>query len=89
MTRFRDKFVAHRELELFLEPVPDFNIALAVAYHYDNWLRHSIAPGIWEEPPLEQFAEFLKKSTTPLIDRLFCAKNGSFDAKPPPPAPTA
>jgi hypothetical protein len=45
MTRFRDKFVAHRELELFLEPVPDFNIALAVAYHYDNWLRHSIAPG--------------------------------------------
>ena len=73
VTTFRAKFAAHCELEPFSDPLPNFNIALAVAYHYDNWLRHSIAPGIWEEPPLQAFAEYLPRSATPLIDELFRA----------------
>jgi len=73
MTSFRDKFAAHRELEPYSDPVPDFDTALKVSYHYDNWLRNSIAIGIWDEPPLKQFTENLKKTAAPLINKLFRA----------------
>jgi hypothetical protein len=52
---FRDKFVAHRELDFF-EPVPNFDTALAVAYYYDKWVREIIAPATLAEPPLKLFA---------------------------------
>ena len=37
MCAFRDKYVVHRDD--FNDPVPDFDIALNVAYAYDEWIR--------------------------------------------------
>jgi hypothetical protein len=70
MTDFRNKYAAHRELD-YEEPVPEFDSALKVAYYYDRWIREVISPDIFEEPPLERFAEALKQSVTPLICQLF------------------
>jgi hypothetical protein len=46
MTKFRDKYAAHRELKEFADPVPNFDTALAVACHYDRWVRNIISPAI-------------------------------------------
>jgi hypothetical protein len=70
MKKFRDKWVVHRELEKFLDPVPEFDTALTVAYHYDRWVRKIISPAKCEEPPFEQFAMSLKQSVIPLINKL-------------------
>lgn len=70
MKRFRDKWVVHRELEKFSDPVPDFDTALKVAYHYDRWVRNIIYPDKCTEPPLERFAMSLKELVTPLVDKL-------------------
>lgn len=67
--RFRDKWVAHREL-LFPWPTPNFDTALNVAYYYDKWVRTIISPDTLVEPSLEQFATSQKQAVTPLIDRL-------------------
>lgn len=75
MVTFRDKWVVHRELEPYREPVPNFNIALATAYHYDDWARDVISPAICEEPPFHLFTESLERSVTPLVDRLLGATN--------------
>lgn len=52
MTNFRNKFVAHRELNYNLR-IPNFDYALKVVYYYDQWIRKIIAPDIFEEPLLE------------------------------------
>jgi hypothetical protein len=70
MTEFRNKYAAHRELEKFSDPVPDFDTALTVAYHYDRWVRKIISPDKCEEPPLERFATSLKQAVTPLVNKL-------------------
>jgi len=71
ITTFRDKYAAHRELEPFTDPVPDFDNTLLVAHYYDWWVRNIVAPpGIWEEPPLKQFTQSLQQSTFPLINKL-------------------
>ena len=72
MIDFRDKYAAHREPNYDI-PVPNFDIALAVAYHYDDWIRKVIAPDILDEPPLEEFAVSLHRSVAPLISKLFKA----------------
>jgi hypothetical protein len=69
MTRFRNKWAAHRELEEYKDPVPNFDVALAVAYHYE-WVRDIISPDSLEEPSLESFAEGLKVSISPLVEKL-------------------
>jgi hypothetical protein len=65
VTTFRDKFVAHRELH-FSEPVPDFDMALDVAYYYDKWVRQIISPAILDE----QFAMSQRHSVIPLVKKL-------------------
>ena len=44
MKGFRDRYVAHREKE-FNEPVPDFTVALQVAFIYDEWMQGSNSAG--------------------------------------------
>jgi len=70
MTDFRNKYAAHRELEQFTSPVPNFDTALAVAYYYDNWVRRLISPDTFAEPTLESFALSLQKSVVPLVKKL-------------------
>jgi hypothetical protein len=66
---FRDKLAAHHEPG-FSGPV-DFDIALAVAYYYDKWVRKLIFPDTLDELPLvEQFALSVKESVTPMVDKL-------------------
>ena len=69
ITTFRNKYVAHRELN-YDKPVPDFSNAITVALFYDQWIREIIAPDIFEEPPLEEFVIKLKSSVVPLIEKL-------------------
>jgi hypothetical protein len=69
VTGFRDKFVAHRELN-FSEPVPDFDTALIVAYYYDKWVRQIISPATLAEPSLKLFAMSQRDLVAPLVDKL-------------------
>lgn len=69
MTDFRNKYAAHRELA-FKSPVPNFDMALSVAYYYDNWVRRVISPDTFAEPQLESFALSLQKSVVPLVEKL-------------------
>jgi hypothetical protein len=67
---FRNNYVAHRAIE-FSNPVPHFDLALKVAYYYDNWVRTVISPDIFDERPLEVFALTLAQSVEPLVTKLF------------------
>ena len=69
MKDFRDKFAAHRELE-FGKPVPNFDMALKVAFYYDQWVRKLIFPDTIEEPALESFASSLQKTAVPFVEKL-------------------
>ena len=62
---FRNKYAAHHDWK-FKEPIPHFDIALAVAFYYDEWIRKIISPVIFDEPPLRQFADSLGRSIAPL-----------------------
>ena len=66
---FRNKYAVHRELE-FRSPVPIFDIALAVAYYYDNWVRGIISPASFDEPPLELFAKTLHDLMVPVVEKI-------------------
>ncbi|MHB1128797.1 MAG: hypothetical protein ACYC06_01955 [Ilumatobacteraceae bacterium] len=70
MTAFRNKYAAHRDLG-FTGPVPDFDVALAVVYHYDKWVRRVLYPDAFSEPPLDRFVSSLQRAVAPLIDKLF------------------
>jgi hypothetical protein len=82
MTVFRNKYVAHRELE-FTNPVPDFDPALAVVYYYDNWVRRFIYPDRLQEPPLESFALSLRKSVAPLVEKLLAVTGEHAETQAP------
>lgn len=69
MTAFRNRFVAHRELD-FEQPVPSFDLALAVAFYYDRWIRMVIWPDHFDEPSLEESAIKLGRTVGPLVSRL-------------------
>lgn len=69
MTYFRNKYAAHRDH--YEKPVPQFDIALNVAYFYDSWVRQVISPHSFAEPTLIATAERLKRDFAPLIERLF------------------
>lgn len=69
MTDFRNKFAAHRDAQ-YMEPVPNFDIALRVAYYYDDWVRDIIAPDTFEEPLLSASATNLSLSVRPLVEEL-------------------
>jgi hypothetical protein len=72
MIKFRNKFVAHRELH-FLDPVPHFDTALNVAYYYDKWVREIISPDILHGPSLESIARDYDHKVTPLAAKLLRA----------------
>jgi hypothetical protein len=67
MKDFRDKYASHRELE-FANPVPNFDIALKVAFYYDQWVRKLILPDTIEEPALESFASSLDKTAVLFVE---------------------
>jgi hypothetical protein len=69
MTDFRNKYAAHRELN-FINPVPNFDTALKVAFFYDQWVRKVIFPATIDEPPLESFAQSLEESAVPFVEKL-------------------
>jgi len=68
MNYFRNNHASHRELN-YDRPVPEFSLALKVAYFYDKWIRKVISPDIFEEPPLEESARALGNTIRPLINR--------------------
>lgn len=69
MTAFRDKYAAHRELD-FSAPVPNFDLALKVAYYFDDWIRWIISPDSFEEPSLRESEERISKTFASLADKL-------------------
>jgi hypothetical protein len=69
MTKFRNKYVAHREIQ-YDKPVPDFSNAITVAFFYDRWIRETIAPDFLDFPYLEKFAAELQSAVAPLIREL-------------------
>lgn len=75
MTVFRNQYAAHRDLE-FSSPVPNFDIALVVAYFYDDWVRRVISPDTFVEPILESFAISLQTSGVPLVGKLLEVTGG-------------
>lgn len=70
MSEFRNKYVAHRELQ-YDKPVPDFSNAINVAFFYDRWIREIIAPDYLDFPSLEDFGAKLQSSVAPLFSELF------------------
>jgi len=44
IVNFRDKFVAHTDIDREKMPYPKFDMALGVACFYDDWIRELIAP---------------------------------------------
>jgi hypothetical protein len=56
---FRNKYVAHHELE-HSQPVPILDRALELAFYYDDWIRKAIAPDILYEKPLRELVEQLR-----------------------------
>jgi len=68
MVDFRNRYAAHRDG--YDKPVPNFDMALEVAYFYDEWVRQVISPDLLEEPPLKMTAARLQNDCTPLIAQL-------------------
>jgi hypothetical protein len=58
---FRNKYVAPHELGHF-QPVPKLDRALEVAFYYDDWIRKAIFPDIFDEPPLRELVEQLRRN---------------------------
>ena len=52
MCVFRDKYVAHIDIGN-IPPTPDYDIALQVAFAYDEWIRDLIKPDFISDPMLE------------------------------------
>lgn len=77
MKNFRDKYVAHREVN-FKESVPNFDKALEVTFVFDDWVRDFIysinlrdnAITTFGEPPLRESGERLKESIKPFFQIL-------------------
>ncbi|MEW6660446.1 MAG: hypothetical protein AB1424_17510 [Thermodesulfobacteriota bacterium] len=77
MKNFRDKYVAHREVD-FKAPVPYLNKALEVAFVFDDWVRGFISYidledniyTYFEELPLRKSAEKLREYVKPFFRML-------------------
>jgi hypothetical protein len=59
ITNFRNKYVAHTEIN-YSQPVPDLNLALKIAFVFDEWVRSVIAPDTLDEQPLRNLANEFK-----------------------------
>lgn len=70
ITGFRNNYVAHRTIG-FDNPIPKLDLALKIAYYYDEWIRQVIYPDHFEEPSLNETAEKVRSAIAPLIARLF------------------
>ncbi len=81
MLAFRNKYVAHTELG-FLMPVPNFDIALKVAYVYDDWVRDLIKPHIFLEFSLKEHFDNWKFVAEPLIETAMVAATGMTESPP-------
>lgn len=75
MCDFRNKYVAHYEMD-FSQPVPDFDIALRIAYAYDKWVRDLIHPDVYEGPKLKEEFENWSRRAGLLIEKAMKASAG-------------
>lgn len=64
---FRDNYAAHREGS-FQSAVPNFDLALEVAFFFDSWVRDVIAPDILEEAPLRSLAGEFDETLRQVVD---------------------
>lgn len=55
VTNFRNGYAAHTEIR-FSQPVPDLDLAMKIAFFFDDWVRLVIAPNTLDEPRLEDLA---------------------------------
>ena len=53
-----------------IPPSQRFDIALSIAFSYDEWIRENIS-GSHQYPSLERVAEKIKEEVKPLIKHLF------------------
>lgn len=75
MCDFRNKYVAHYEMD-FSQPVPDFDIALRIAYAYDKWIRDIIHPDVYGRPKLKEEFENRFQRAELLIEKAMKASVG-------------
>lgn len=66
---FRDKYVAHTEIG-FIAPVPQLDVALNIAFVFDQWVRDVIAPDLLDERPLEELVGELRENLESHIESL-------------------
>lgn len=69
VTDFRNKYVAHTEIG-FNAPVPKLDLAMAIAFLFDRWVRDVIAPDVLEERPLNELAAQLASDLEAHIESL-------------------
>lgn len=72
VTDFRNKYAAHVDLE-FKGNVPNFDIALNVAYFYDQWVRDEVVEphAMDDNPPLVNVINDFEKDLTMKLSALF------------------
>jgi hypothetical protein len=68
MRAFRDKFVAHVDLDMpFRDPIPSFDPALQAAYAYHEWVRDLIQPVLLNQPTLSSKYEQWKAEASSVV----------------------
>jgi hypothetical protein len=69
IVQFRNRYSAHRELS-YSKPVPNFDIAIEVAFFYDKWVRKVISPDHLDILYLKQYSENYRRQNSSLIEFL-------------------
>ena len=76
---FRNRYVAHHEFGHF-QPVPKLDRALEVAFDNDDWIRKVIFSDIFDEPPLRELVEQLRRNVEDISARR-CNRSWSNKAR--------
>jgi len=78
MCRFRDKYVVHTEID-FSEPVPNFTVALNIAYEYEIWVRDMLVPDFLDDQPLKIYFEQWTLEATAIAEAAMSASKGKAE----------
>ncbi|OPZ92208.1 MAG: hypothetical protein BWY74_01695 [Firmicutes bacterium ADurb.Bin419] len=78
MRTFRNKYVAHRELNNFNDPVPFLDLAYKAVIILDLWIRDQISPDINENEPFNCLAEVYNKNIKSTIRKVKKRKCGKL-----------
>jgi len=71
MKNFRDVHVFHTELNKNYK-IPKFDIAIEVAFYYDNWVREIISPDILKVMTLKKLSNEISENFIAEIAELRC-----------------